>query len=200
MTGAVVTKIEGEVYTHRLLWQTVRRLMKLGEDPKGAFYPHLSAMLMLYFVVEGYLNFILDVMDPEAFANEKKNFGSDLSKKAVFVFNCVGLKLEKGREPFQGIARLEVLRDKVVHAKPERYDKEIVGVDPDDLPFMQPGEIDRRVSLANCELSRECVREFCATIHAAALARASDEQRRRLGPEALDGSTQMQTSASRISR
>jgi hypothetical protein len=48
MTGAVVTRIEGEVYTHRVLWQTVRRLMTLGEDPKGAFYPHLSAMLILH--------------------------------------------------------------------------------------------------------------------------------------------------------
>jgi len=199
MTGVITNKIEGEVYTHRVLWQTANRLIRLGETPKGAFYPHLAAMLTLYFVVEGYLNFVLDVLDPETFQHERERFGSDMGKKAVHVCSVVGLTLNRGAMPYQFIANeLGVLRDKVVHAKPETYDPEIRGVDPDELPFMQPTEFDRRVSAENCERAVQEVQQFCTMIHAGALNHASAQQRLRLGPEPLDGPTQIQTTSSSV--
>lgn len=199
MSGVITTKIEGEVYTHRVLWQTAKHLIQVAETPKGAFYPHLAAMLTLYFVVEAYLNFVLDVLDPEAFKQERKRFGGDMGQKAAHVCSVAGLTLDRGAMPYQFIAyELGVLRDKVVHAKPETYDPEIRGVDPDELPFMQPTEFDRRVSGENCERAVQVVQQFCTMIHAAALNHASAQQRLRLGPEPLDGPTQIQTTSSSV--
>ena len=47
----------------------------------GRLYFDLAAMLMARLTVEGYVNFLLDVLEPATFKNEKSLFGGNADAK-----------------------------------------------------------------------------------------------------------------------
>ena len=150
-------------------------------------------MLMAYFAIEAYANFLLDVMDPALFAAEKEKFGGGLEGKIEWAYGLAGLKLDKGKRPYQTLSALTELRQRVVHAKPNRYEKRLEGVDPDALPMFEPGELERRVTPAEWRRALDAVSEICEALRGPIYERADANQRLRLQNSALEGSTQIQT-------
>jgi hypothetical protein len=194
------TSFEGEVFSHRQLWVAAKAMRDHAEaEKKGAMYFDMAAMLLARLTVEAYCNFLVDALDPETFMSEKQVFGSDTDKKVQWICEKVGFTLNRGQRPYQTVASLNGLRDRVVHAKPQIYAGEHQHADGTDPPFMQPGELEKLVSPDRRARALEDVEQFCESLHERVLAVATSEQKRRLEPRALSGSLQRETWSSRLS-
>lgn len=199
MTKRVRTEFQGEVFNHRLLWKCAK-LMKERADStgEGRFYNRLVAMLMARLTIEAYANFLLDVLAPEIFAEERGRFGSSLGAKLEFLHERCGLPLIKGCRPYQTVPALDRLRDQVVHAKPEVYRGAYEHSADVEAAPMNWGELQQAVEAQTCDRAFEDVPALVGALHAAASSIASAEQRRRLQPRALEGSLQHQVTATTL--
>jgi hypothetical protein len=57
------TRVEGEVFSHRVLWVTAKRMRDQAEaQPRGALYFDMATMLLARLTVEAYCNFLLQVL------------------------------------------------------------------------------------------------------------------------------------------
>jgi len=127
----VETKIDGELFTHRLLWSCCERQVKTAEtEQRGNLYYELTAMLMAYLTYEAYLNFIGDRLFPQIWQDEKKFFNKNPYKgtegKLKYIIKQLNLsKVDAGKRPYQTIKKLEELRDFLSHGKVIKYKKVI---------------------------------------------------------------------------
>jgi hypothetical protein len=76
----VETTINGELYTHKLLWkcyfQQVEAANEAYKNSDSSYYFELSAMLLAYLTFESYINFLGDRLAPEIWKSEKDFFNN----------------------------------------------------------------------------------------------------------------------------
>lgn len=180
------TRVEGEVFSHRVLWVTAKRMRDQAEaQPRGAMYFDLAAMLLARLTVEAYCNFLLHVLYPATFAVERETFRSDIDAKVQWLGRQIGYPLDLGRRPYQTVKALTTFRDRIVHAKPEVYADEYEHPIDKEPPFMEPGELEDSVSPQARARALEDVSKLCEGMHQKAIAIADHKQRLRLQTMAL---------------
>jgi hypothetical protein len=188
------TRVEGEVFSHRVLWVTAKTMHDQAEAvPRGAMRFDMTAMLLARLTVEAYCNFLLDVLYPATFAIERETFGSDIDAKVQWLSRQIGYPLDTGVRPYQTVKALTPFRDRMVHAKPQVYTDEYEHPIDREPPFMEPGELEDSVSPAARARALADVSELCEGMHQKAIAVADHRQRLRLHTMALEGVTQMQS-------
>ena len=69
----VVTTGEHETYLHRVLWSSVRRLGQI-EEPTMLVHAQRAGLVLAAGAIEAYANFLLNVLDREAFDDERVRF------------------------------------------------------------------------------------------------------------------------------
>lgn len=188
------TLYEGEVFSHRVLWVTAKKMRDQAEvERRGSMYFDMAAMLLARLTVEAYCNFLLHVLYPATFAVERETFRSDIDAKVQWLSREIGYTLDLGRRPYQTVKALTTFRDRIVHAKPEVYAGEHIHPLDVDPPFMEPGELEGSVSFESRARALEDVSQLCEAMHQKALAMADHKQEMRLHPFALEGVTQIQS-------
>jgi hypothetical protein len=199
MSPVAKTKYEGEVFTHRVLWRAARLMKEQAEaQAEGSLYNRLSAMLIARLTVEAYANFLLERLEPELFADEKRRFGSNTDAKLDFLAKRCGVPLDWGRRPYQTLSALNELRDRLVHAKPELYSGEYehpLGVEPREMEW---GYLQEAIEPPLVARAFEDVAQIASQLHEAARRGADEDLRRRLEPAALTGSLQRQFNATTV--
>ncbi|MDP3111944.1 MAG: hypothetical protein Q8M71_07580 [Thermodesulfovibrionales bacterium] len=120
-------KIKGTSYTHKILWPTAKYQMEAAKQlPERKKYFYLSAMVMAFFTLESYLNYLGEIIDPTTWKSEKlffteKPYIGTLGKLS-FLINKLGmLQFDRGKRPYQTIKQLKRIRDFLVHGRTEKY-------------------------------------------------------------------------------
>ena len=114
-----------EIYNHRILWITANKNLTLSRtSEKDALFYSLSAMLMMYFAFEGYLNWLGSLVAPEIWCEEKEFFNKSPYQgtlgKYLFLSKILVLPAPtQSKRPFQTVKELQQLRDKAVHPRTE---------------------------------------------------------------------------------
>ena len=114
-----------EIYNHRILWITAHKNLALSRASEDdALFFALSAMLMMYFAFEGYLNWLGNLIAPEVWHNEKEFFNRPPYQatlgKYLYLSKILVLQApNKSEGLFQTAKELQQLRDKVVHPRSE---------------------------------------------------------------------------------
>ncbi len=165
------TEIEGESLTHRILWQCCILQMEIARNqPKGAMYFHLTAMLTAYLTYEAYLNYVGERVAPSEWANEKEFFNKDPYKgiegKLKKIAEVCGItNINKGVRPYQTITTLGDLRDCVVHGKPDKF--KVKSEHPRDIEQSLHGhdQLTQLVSPEKSERAIHDIEEFVEFLH-----------------------------------
>ena len=94
-----------------------KNLVQSRETANDALYFALSAMLMMYFAFEGYLNWLGHLIAPEVWESEKNFFNKAPYQgtlgKYLFLSKVLVMEpLDKSKGPFQTVKDLQQLRDK----------------------------------------------------------------------------------------
>jgi hypothetical protein len=188
-TTLVETSVEGEVFTHRVLWSTCQRHMQVARsEEKGSWYFYLTAMLMGFMTFEAYVNFLGTKLEPELWKEERTAFNTRPYKGT----NGKLLKLcelhevpfpDKGRRPFQTVCRLNELRDIVAHGKPDEFEF-TVRHPPEMNPATIKYSLDDYVSAMKAEQAVADLKLLIESLHAQFVARTGADL---LLPLAMDG-------------
>lgn len=164
-------EIVGQGYTHQLLWNSAKILLKQPETqtPRDGYF-RTAGMLMAYFTFEAYLNLAGHRVDPKAWKNEREFFNTDPYKgtrgKLKRICEKVELAIEHGKRPYQTIRDLKRLRDFLAHGRPEAYAYE-VQVAEGEQPDMFAGlTIYDWTSRKNAEWALHDTEEFIEFLHA----------------------------------
>jgi len=132
--------IEGEVYTHRYLWASLKRVRDVAaEKDEDAPFFWLSAMLLAYLTYEAYLNYVGDRVAPEVWSGEKEVFSKGKYRgeeaKLRKIEEVTGIRVDKAKRPYQTVKKLKKVRDMLVHGKVEKFRFDTV-VEEDTVPKM----------------------------------------------------------------
>jgi len=168
------TSVSGENYTHRILWTCARKQLEVARaEPPGNWYFELSAMLMVYFTYEAYLNFLGDRIDTDTWAREKDFFSkppyrgtAGKQRRLLEVLSMT--PAQSGTRPFATISELASLRDAVAHGKPEKFDINVKHSANRQPSGMKPW-LRNRVTKSNAERAFTDVEQFINTLHAKAV-------------------------------
>jgi hypothetical protein len=124
----IETNVEGEVFTHRILWSTCQRQLRVARnDPNGSWYFYLTAMLMAFMTFEAYINYLGTKLAPDIWKDERNNFRSPpykgTSGKLLKLCELYNVAFPtKGGRPYQSVVRLNNLRDIIAHGKPDEFE------------------------------------------------------------------------------
>jgi|GEM_PF-3289991 len=190
----VTTVSNREYFNHRILWRTAVILKNQSTaDKYENFFFKMPSLLMARVTVEAYANFLLAVLFPVEYSQEKQKFGSDTHEKLKWLGQQLGFASNRGQPPYQRVAALNGLRLRIVHAKPEQYTGEVYvhpsDVDPTTVVPLEPGRIEAIVKAIDLDATFADVSAFCEDMHQRALAFGNAAQRLRLQTYALEGST-----------
>src|SRR5216117_468126 len=117
-------EIEGEGFTHQILWNSATILLAQPEtkSPKDGYF-QMAGMVMTYFAYEAYLNSVGYRIDPDAWKNEREFFTKHpyrgTSGKLKRICEKIGIKVDSDTRPYSTIKELRRLRDYLAHGKPE---------------------------------------------------------------------------------
>jgi hypothetical protein len=174
------TKISGENFTHRILWECCLRHMKTAKRrKKGSKYFHISAMLLAYLTYEAYINFLGDRFAPDIWKIEKEFFTKKpyygLEGKLKLLSEKIPIVgIIKGRRPYQTISKLKVLRDFLSHGKIDRYENTIIH-DRDKEPRLLPdGKLDNLIKPESADRAVLDVTKFIKFLHSQAAKQTKD--------------------------
>ncbi len=144
MRDLLTTQTNYQTYTHRVLWECVKRqLEKAKEKPAGSFYFWLSAMVMGYMVFEAYLNYVGETLAPEEWDEERTFFSKAPYKgsqgKLQFLLDRYGINsFDKSTRPFNSVFALKSIRDEIAHAKPHHEEQTVTHPSNVIAPFTRP--------------------------------------------------------------
>ena len=167
----VLHEISGQGYTHQLLWNSAKTLLKQPQTqtPTDGYF-RTAGMLMVYFTFEAYLNLAGPRVDPAAWKNEREFFNADdykgTSGKLKRICEKIGLTIERGKRPYQTIRKLKRLRDFLAHGRAETYAYEVEvaeGAHPDMFTGLT---IYDWTSTKNAEWALHDTEEFIEFLHA----------------------------------
>lgn len=191
----VRTKIKGELFTHRVLWECCQRQLEAAETARmnktGPLYFELAAMLMAYLTYEAYINFLGDRLAPEIWKDERNYFNTDpyrgIEGKLKKIAEICNIKdIQKGERPYQTIIELNTLRNYLAHAKPDKYEK-VIEHSRENEPTLFHPELDQLVTPEKAKLAIDDVQAFVEYLHAEASSHVDDIW---FGDEALEGPSQ----------
>lgn len=127
MSQRLRTNVVGEAYPHRTLWICAKTLFKTARnESKGAKYPDMAACLMAYFAYEAYLNLLISRLDKDTWEKERAFFSKGkyqgIEGKLRWISEkCGAFTWDKGDRPYQTIAKMAKLRDRMAHGKPYQF-------------------------------------------------------------------------------
>ena len=189
----VTTSTEGETFIHKVLWQVVEREIEAAEaNRQGSFYDDPVAMTFAFLALEAYLNFVGERLDPKLWHNERKHFrASGFAGKLRAVMKLAGIaEPDHKTRPHVTIWALKELRDRIAHAKPEKFSGTHEH-DADELTPWDKNLLHRRVTHENACNAKEDVKTFAATLDTAAAKMLPDDIW--FGRTPFDGPTQYST-------
>ena len=162
-----------ETYNHRILWTTAQKnLAQSRESENDALYFALSAMLMLYFSFEGYLNWLGHLVCSEVWEIEKDFFNKPPYQGTLgkYLFLSKVLVLEspdKSRGPLQTVKELQQLRDKAVHSRAERGTKN-VKYSEGKFPQHHRSWLSTKVSAEKRDIAEKNIQQLVNELHQSA--------------------------------
>ena len=171
-TRIIETTVQGEVFTHRVLWSTCQRQLAVARaETRGSWYFHLTAMMMGFMTFESYINFLGTKLAPELWANERSHFRSGqyagTAGKLLKLCELHGVAFpDKGSRPYQSLTKLKALRDFVAHGKPDEFEMTVShpeGTNPALIKYT----LDDYVSEQQAEETIADVRAQIEALHAA---------------------------------
>jgi len=181
----LLTKIEGENFTHKSLWSVVDRQIENAEARQaGSLFDLLPAMVFALLSFEAYLNFLGERLAPEIWRDERNFFkkvpyrGFEGRVRKVFEL-CKTPEMDRAERPYSTIWKLKELRDLIAHGKSEKISMTLEHQDDASRSFHNI-ELYKLVSLENAYQAREDIYVVSLKLHSAAR-------------EALDGSTPRRT-------
>lgn len=166
--------VEATSFTHRLLWLTANNLVvsaKNLSDKQWTLY--MAALVMTFFTLESYLNYLGETVDPDTWTNERDFFRMKpyigTIGKLYYLADYCGLKpFERGKRPFQTIKQLSRLRDFLAHGRSERNCNN-VRVIPGKFPPYIKSFLEKSISEKKAEIALNDVEGVINEIHKAAL-------------------------------
>ena len=171
-----ITRIEKKntQYTHKILWAACKRQADLArESDEDRPYFALTAMLMAFFALEGYLNFIGEILCPDEWKFEKEFFSrrpyQGIKGKIKRLANAVHILGVHTRPEYQTAMSLRELRSYVVHAKVDEYE-EVLEYRGTDLPPPKLSPFGKRVLPEQMERAIDHVKSLCDLFHSRAKA------------------------------
>ncbi len=162
-----------ETYNHRILWATAQKnLAQSRASENDALYFALSALLMMYFSFEGYLNWLGHLIAPEVWEIEKDFFNKPPYRGTLgkYLFLSKVLVLEspdKSKGPFQTVKELQQLRDKAVHPRVERGTKN-VKYSEGKVPPRHRSWLSTKVSDQKRDIAEKNIQQLVNELHQAA--------------------------------
>lgn len=168
--------VEATSFTHRLLWLTANNLVvttKNLSDKQWTLY--MAALVMTFFTLESYLNYLGEIIDPDTWKIERdffrrKPYIGTIGKLHYLADYC-GLKpFDRGKRPFQTIKQLSRLRDFLAHGRTERNCSK-VRVIPGKFPPYIKSFLEKSISEKRAVVALNDVESVINEIHKAALYR-----------------------------
>jgi hypothetical protein len=155
--SVVETRVQGEVYTHRILWSACLRQMHLAmSETKGNWYFQMTAMLLAYMTFEAFVNYVGTKLQPDLWENERREFSRSpyggTTGKLRKLCELHSLPFPPDAEAFETVERLRELRNMLAHAKPEEFEL-TVEHDPAENPCLIKYKLDDYISQAQAELA-----------------------------------------------
>lgn len=190
MPELFTTQTHYQTYTHRVLWECVKRqIEKAKEKPDGSFYFWLSAMVMGYMVFEAYLNYVGEALAPEAWGDERTFFSKNPYKgsqgKLQFLLDRYGIAaFDKSTSPFNSVFALKSIRDEIAHAKPHHEEQSVTHPSNVMAPFTRSW-LQNRINEKEATRLLDDLEIFIKTIHQSF--RGCKEGNRLVSEHPLDG-------------
>jgi hypothetical protein len=159
--------VETSFYTHNQLWAVCSYYSEAAKsDRAGAFYLNLGAMLLAFFTLEAYLNHIGQLICPSLWENEREVFRSTGTfGKLDFLLEISGISFDKSKRPYQTLKKLQQLRDRLAHGRPEHI-KSKQKIKPGQLKFIS-STIEKLVSQNEVARSLEDVKKVVDDLNSA---------------------------------
>jgi hypothetical protein len=164
------TSIDGEFFLHKELWRVVgRQIEHAAANPQGALYDDLVAMVFASHALEAFLNCAGDRLAPDFWKNERQHFrATGFAGKLQKVLELCGIaEPAKDSRPYKTVWELKALRDRIAHAKPEKFAETFDHPDPVELPIYR-APLDGLVTHEAALRAAEDIKAVAELIHAAA--------------------------------
>lgn len=200
----VETRIDGETFTHKVLWECCLSQMETAKRrKKGSMYFHISAMLLAYLTYEAYINFLGDRFASDTWRDEKEFFSKKpyqgLEGRLKFLAEKIPIEgIDKSQRPYQTLKKLKTLRDFLSHGKIDKYER-IIHHSRDKEPplFGRYGILDELVTAESAKKAVLDVKQFIRFLHQQAMKRTNDLW---FGEDPFDGFRGHASSDSRVVR
>jgi hypothetical protein len=188
--------ISGESYTHKILWHTTKHQIEAAKQflNESDFF-HLTAMMMTFFTLEAYLNYLGDIIDPGTWKNENEFFSKrpyigTIGKLDFLIEKCGMSKYDRGKRPFQTLKKLKRIRDFLAHGKPEKI-KTRVKYSEGKFPDYVKSYLGKNISEKEANRALEDTEKVINELHMAAKAKFPSKN---LSQQPLNGSLGFQIS------
>jgi hypothetical protein len=164
---------EYEIYNHRILWTTAQKNLNSSRTSKDdSLYFALSAILMMYFAFEGYINWLGNLIAPDKWDNEREFFSRSPYQgtlgKYLFLSEHLSLPTpNKSDGPFQRVKDIQRLRDKAVHPKAESGERNVKFVEGTFPPNYRPW-LSTKVSAKKRDQAEKDIEKLVNELHHAA--------------------------------
>lgn len=159
-----------EVYTYNILWGTAEKCFEVSQLHKDdEKYHYLTAMLMIYFAFEALLNNMISTLDPLAWKNERQLFSGPpyqgtLGKYKYLIEKLSMASPDHASRPYQTLKFLQQVRDRAVHAKPERSIRKIK-VAPGQFPESYTSWLGKHSTLSHVKKCFEDIRTISTSLY-----------------------------------
>jgi hypothetical protein len=181
----LVTKLEGENFTHKSLWSVVDRQIENAKARQaGSLFDLLPAMVFALLSFEAYLNFLGERLASDIWKDERNFFkrlpyrGFDGRVRKVFEL-CKIPEMDRAERPYSTVWKLKDLRDLIAHGKSEKISMTLEHQDDASRSFYNV-ELYKLVSLENTYHARDDIHFVSLKLH-------------RAEKEVFDGSTPRRT-------
>jgi hypothetical protein len=171
------TTISGEFFLHKELWRVVcRQIEHAKANPQGAFYDDLVAMVFASHALEAYLNCAGEQLAPDFWKNERQHFrATGFAGKLQKILGLCGIaEPDKNSRPYKPVWDLKALRDRIAHAKPEKFSETFDHTEQAEPPLYRP-PLGGLVTHENSLRAAEDIKTVVELIHSAAKARVQDD-------------------------
>jgi hypothetical protein len=163
-----------EHFAHRRLWLAAETLCAVIPTV-SAFKTkqlHLGAILLMYFALEGFLNWLLSLRAPDIWQKERTFFLSPAHRgtfgKCLYLATVVGVtEWSRNERPLNTVREVEALRHRLVHPKPERGTRKVSFEFP-EMPPSHVSVIDRQLNSALVDRAKADFRLIARRLQSAA--------------------------------
>ena len=158
-----------EQYTHKILWMACERQADLARKaPDNIPLFTLTAMLMSFFALEGYVNFVGRILWPDEWSSRNGFFRRrqppTITEKIKLIAKKVNISDVITLPEYGTVMSLKKLRNDLVHAKVEEY-WESLECRGEELPAPERSPLEKRLSLDCMECAIQDVESFCNLLH-----------------------------------